>query len=163
MKLIDIRYITGLFMCLMFSATVFAQGEEFEVSGTVQDAKGIPVEGVSVLVQEKTQGIFTDKAGKFAVTTKGNDRLVFKKAGFNTIYMAAYDVKPEKSIVLQRSLIDAGDDDLVYIPFGTRTKRELTATISTATETDLPQLPLSTLNNALTGRLPGLYIQQTGN
>ncbi|RZK69654.1 MAG: hypothetical protein EOO92_21795, partial [Pedobacter sp.] len=27
---------------------------------------------------------------------------------------------------------------------------------------ELPQLPLSTLNNALTGRLSGLYIQQTG-
>ncbi len=163
MKLIDIRYITSLLMCLLFTITVFAQTDEFEVTGIVQDTKGIPVEGVVVLVQEKTKGVFTDKEGKFSVSTLGNDRLVFKKAGFNTIYVAAFEIKPERPIVIQKSLIDAGDNDVVYIPFGIRKKRELTATISTVDDTDLPQLPLSTLNNALTGRLSGLYIQQTGN
>ncbi|MFD1630009.1 SusC/RagA family TonB-linked outer membrane protein [Pseudopedobacter beijingensis] len=163
MKLINIRYIISLLLCLLSSAGVIAQSEDIMVNGIVKNSTGQPVEGVSVLVQEKTQGIFTDKEGKFNITCSGNDRLVLKKAGFNTVYIAAYEIKPEKPIILNESLIEAGDDDNVYIPFGLRKKREVTATISTVTDADLPQLPLSTLNNALTGRLSGLHIQQTGN
>lgn len=163
MKLINIRYITSLMLCLLSVGRTMAQPEETRVSGIVVNTTGKPVEGVSVLVQEKTQGVFTDKEGRFTVSCSGNDRVVLKKAGFNTSYLAAFEIKPENPVVLKESLIEAGDDDNVFIPFGLRKRREVTATISTVTDKDLPQLPLSTLNNALTGRLSGLHIQQTGN
>ena len=163
MKVINIRYITSLILCLLFTGRVVAQSDDIEISGIVKNNTGQPIEGVMVLVQEKTSGVFTDKDGKFRVETSGNDRLVFKKDGFNTAYVAAYEVKEDVPLILHTSLIDAGDDDNVYIPFGVRKKREVTATINTVTDADLPQLPLSTLNNALAGRLSGLHIQQTGN
>src|SRR5690606_41682403 len=93
MKLINIRYIISLLLCLLSSAGVIAQSEDIEVNGIVKNSVGQPVEGATVLIQEKTQGIFTDKEGKFNITCSGNDRLVLKKAGFNTVYIAAYEIK----------------------------------------------------------------------
>jgi TonB-linked SusC/RagA family outer membrane protein len=161
MKVINIRYITSLILCLLLTARVIAQSDGVEIKGTVKSTAGQPLEGVMVMVQEKTSGILTDKDGNFNVETSGNDRLVFKKAGFNTVSVAAYEINEGSPVLLKASLIGAGDSNDVYIPFGIRKKREVTATINTVT--DLPQLPLSTLNNALTGRLSGLHIQQTGN
>ncbi|RZL44617.1 MAG: SusC/RagA family TonB-linked outer membrane protein, partial [Pedobacter sp.] len=66
------------------------------------------------------------------------------------------------AVTLTKSLIDAGDDDVVYIPFGVRKKREVTATISTISALDLPQIPSSSLTNVFTGRLPGLSIYPSG-
>ncbi|TZF83278.1 TonB-dependent receptor [Pedobacter sp. BS3] len=163
MKLIAIRYITSFMLCLLLTAHVSAQSGDVTISGNVTDAAGKPLGNVDVQVQEKTQGLLTDNEGKFSITCSGNDMLVFKKSGYNTVYKAAFEVKTANSVVLPKSLTEAGDNDNVYIPFGVRKKREVTATISTITADELPQLPVSTLNNALTGRLPGLLIQQTGN
>lgn len=163
MKFINNRYIIGMMLCLLSFTKAIAQSEEVEITGVVKNSTGNPVDQVEVLVQEKTTGVFTDAAGLFKIQSAGNARLIFKKKGFNTVYMPAYEVSLKHPILLKESLIDAGDNDHVFIPFGERKRREVTATVNTATEADLPQLPLSTLNNALTGRIAGLHIQQTGN
>lgn len=61
------------------------------------------------------------------------------------------------------ALTDAGEEDDVIIPFGVRKKREITSSISSYKTSNLPQVPLSNLINSLSGRIPGLYIQQTDN
>src|SRR5690606_9981420 len=137
------------------------QSDDIEINGVVKNTKGTPLAQVEVLVQEKTIGVFTDAEGSFKISSSGNSRLVFKKKGFNTMYVPAYEINGSSPIILTESLIDAGDDDNVFIPFGVRKRREVTATVNTVTDANLPQLPLSTLNNALTGRLSGLHIQQT--
>lgn len=157
------RYIILSLFGTAFSQLAWAQTEQLEVKGKIVDQSGQPISGAIVLVQEKTSGVTTGNDGIFSLSASNNDRLVFKKDGYNTQYKAAYEVKDNEPIALVRALIDAGDDDNVYIPFGVRKKREVTATITTVAEKDLPQMPLSTLNNVLTGRLAGLHIQQTGN
>lgn len=163
MKFINNRYIIGIMLSLFVLTKALAQSEDIEIKGVVKNTGGNPLAQVEVLVQEKTAGVFTDEAGVFTIKSSGSSRLVFRKKGFNTVYIPAYEIKSGTAVILRESLIDAGDDDNVFIPFGIRKRREVTATVNTVTEADLPQLPLSTLNNALTGRLAGLHIQQTGN
>jgi TonB-dependent SusC/RagA subfamily outer membrane receptor len=87
--------------------------------------------------------------------------LVFQMVGYNTVTKTAYEAG-NTTVVLMQSLIDAGDNDDVYIPFGVRKKRQVSASVSTINADILPQLPSSTLNNVLAGRLAGLCIQQQG-
>jgi len=157
------RYILLSLIGIGLSQLAWAQTEQLNIKGRITDQNGEPIIGATILVQEKTSGVTTDNNGRFSIETSSNDRLVFKMEGYNTQYKAALDIKENEAIVLIKSLIDAGDNDDVYIPSGVRKKREVTATITTVNNSELPQLPLSTLNNVLTGRLSGLHIQQTGN
>jgi TonB-dependent starch-binding outer membrane protein SusC len=153
--------ITAFLMVLGFFSRAQVPGVPVTAVGKVVDSKNIPVEGVAVFIQEKTSGAVSGSDGLFSVKCTSNDILVFKKKGFNTIQKPATDLIGA-DVVMVASLIDAGDEDVVSIPFGFRKKRSLSASISSVKGTELPQLPLSTLNNVLSGRIPGLYVKQTG-
>lgn len=141
----------------------YAQDSESKItiSGTVKNSKGQGIEGVSILIQERAGNDVTGNDGKFSISVSGNDVIYFKKEGFNLVQRSALELD-NAVITLVESLIDAGDEDDVYIPFGIRKKRNVSASISTIKGSELPQLPLSTLTNSLSGRLSGLYIKQSG-
>jgi TonB-linked SusC/RagA family outer membrane protein len=157
------KYLLLSTLSLVTSFCALAQTEQITATGKVVDQAGAPIAGVAVIVQEKTSGVSSNAEGKFSIQVNTNDRIVLKMNGYNTAYIPAYEVSETKPVVLIKSLIEAGDDDNVYIPSGIRKRREVTATIATVNTQELPQIPLSTLNNVLTGRLSGLHIQQTGN
>jgi TonB-dependent starch-binding outer membrane protein SusC len=148
-------------MALAFHSYAQQPGATITAIGTIVDNTQKPVEGVQIFIQEKTTGFSTGADGKFSVECTSNDILIFKKEGFLTIQKPATIFLGE-NVVMTQTLIDAGDNDNVFIPFAVRKKREVSASISTIKGSALPQLPLSTLNNVLSGRLPGLYIKQTG-
>lgn len=151
-------------MMLLFGiANAMAQqpNQTVTVSGKVVDQKNNPVAGVSIFIQEKKSGVSTAADGSFSLEASSNDLIIFQMEGYLTFSKSASEVN-KATLTLVPSLVEAGDNDNVYIPFGVRKKRQVSATVNTVNVSELPQLPLSTLNNALTGRLAGLYIQQTG-
>jgi len=158
-----IKYILVL-LCLttcLFKGWAQNPDQVITITGKVTDQNSKPLAGVSVLIQEKTKGISTAADGSYTLDASGNDMIIFSMPGFLKLSKSAQELD-QVTIKLSPALIDAGDDDNVFIPFGVRKKREVTATISAVKGSDLPQIPSSTLNNALAGRLAGLYIQQTG-
>jgi TonB-linked SusC/RagA family outer membrane protein len=148
---------------VLIAVNSYAQDPESKmtISGTVKNSKGTAIEGVSILIQERLRGDVTSKDGKFSLSVTGNDVIYFKKEGFNIVKIPALELD-NAVITMIESLIDAGDNDDVFIPFGIRKKRNVSASISTIKGSELPQIPLSTLTNSLSGRLAGLYIKQTG-
>jgi len=157
-----IKYIIALLCSLFMAGTVYAQklDEPVTISGRVLTINKQPLAGVSVFKQESTQAVQTGADGSFSFKGLPTDQIVFQYTGYITLTKTASDVT-NLTITMQASLIDASDGDDVYIPFGVRKKRQLTGTISSIKGSQLPQLPSSTLNNVLVGRLAGLYIQQT--
>lgn len=148
---------------LLASICGYAQNsnEIISISGTVKDSKDMAIEGVNILVQERSTANITSKDGKFSLSVGSNDVIYFKKKGYNLVTKSAIELN-NSTVILTESLIDAGDDDNVFIPFGVRKKRTVTASISTIKAEQLPQIPISSLTNSLSGRLAGLYIKQTG-
>ncbi len=159
MNFIKLTYILCL---ILFFNTVMAQtpGQQITVSGKITDKNNAAVSGVTILVQEKTKGIVTSADGRFSFEASTNDMIVFQKTGYLSFSKSASELN-NVTLKMTQALIDAGDNDKVYIPFGVRNRREVTATIASVNGGDLPQIPSSTLNNVLAGRLAGLYIQQT--
>ncbi|MFT3823885.1 MAG: TonB-dependent receptor [Chitinophagaceae bacterium] len=157
------KYNCLLWLLLLITAVGRAQtpNAALTASGKVLDQHKNPLAGVEILIQEKTSGIATGTDGSFSFDCNTNDVIIFKKKGYNTLQKPATELTGG-AIAMQLSLVDGGDDDNVYIPFGTRKKRAVSASISSVKSAALPQIPLSTLNNALAGRIPGLYVQQTG-
>lgn len=150
-----------LFACFLMQAGAQTPDGDVTISGTVLDNAGKPLQGVHVSVQEKTGDVATNEQGKYMIECRANDVLIFTKDGYNTVRKAALDLE-NTSINMVRSLVDAGDEDDVQIPFGSRKRREVSASLSSIKGTELPQLPLSSLNNILAGRLAGLHVKQSG-
>lgn len=144
---------------------VYAQkpDQALSVTGTVIDQNGQPLPGVNIFIQESKSatGVNSDANGTFTLECSTSDVLVFQIAGYLTATHPAVEVNHSR-VILTKGLIDAGDDDNVYIPFGERKKRQVSATVSTIKADDLPQIPSSSLNNVFTGRLPGLLILPNG-
>lgn len=161
MRTLTISLCVAFFMWPVAFCLAQKPGIDLTATGKVVDNTSKPIEGVTILIQEKTSGNTTASDGSFSLKCTSNDIIIFKKEGYNTVQKTATDLTGN-DIIMVLSLIEAGDGDDVYIPFGKRKKRAVSASISTIKGTELPQLPLSTLNNVLSGRLPGLYIKQTG-
>ncbi|GAA4205289.1 TonB-dependent receptor [Pedobacter jeongneungensis] len=137
--------------------------ESLTITGKVVDQDKKPLPGVAISIQEdKTnKAVSTGTDGTFSIDASSSDVLVFNFVGYGTILKPAAEVS-KGDVVLTKSLVDAGDDDLVYIPFGVRKRREVTATISTIKAENLPQIPSSSLTNVFTGRLAGLAVYPSG-
>jgi iron complex outermembrane receptor protein len=67
---------------VMFSFSVMAQ---YKVSGTVKDANGDPISGVSVVVKGTNKGTTTDFDGKYALVVNKEDVLEFSSVGYETV------------------------------------------------------------------------------
>ncbi|RYE37084.1 MAG: TonB-dependent receptor [Sphingobacteriaceae bacterium] len=158
-------FLCVLFFCLKISEGFSQQApdEQITVTGKVVDESKKPLSGVNIYIQESktSQGVNTAADGSFTLKCSSSDVFVFQFNGFLTQTKSATETN-NVTIVLVKALIDAGDDDNVYIPFGVRKRRQLSATISTIKADDLPQIPSSSLNNVFTGRLPGLLITPNG-
>jgi TonB-linked SusC/RagA family outer membrane protein len=165
MKFIKSKYIICLLFMMAGMLNVYGQkpDEKITVSGKVVDQYKKPLPGVAISIQEdKTnKAVSTGTHGTFSIDVTSSDVLVFKFVGYGTILKPAAEVG-KSDVVLIKSLVDAGDDDLVYIPFGVRKRREVTATISTIRAENLPQIPSSSLTNVFTGRLAGLAVYPSG-
>ncbi|WP_153042198.1 SusC/RagA family TonB-linked outer membrane protein [Rufibacter roseus] len=151
-------------VCLLVATVGYAQKQPdapITASGQVVDQNGNPVEGVVISALENTLEVTTGPDGRFELECTTNDVVIFRKDGYNTLRRPAIDLE-DASVALVPTLIEAGDEDNIEIPFGTRKKRAVSASVSSVSASDLPQLPLSTLTNVLAGRIPGLYIQQLG-
>ncbi|MEO6917200.1 MAG: SusC/RagA family TonB-linked outer membrane protein, partial [Chitinophagaceae bacterium] len=131
-------------------------------SGTVSDQNKNPLGGVTLGIQETNTVVTTDASGKFTIKALTKDVLVVKKENYLTMQIVL-DALANLNIRMKAAITDAGEEDDVVIPFGVRKKREINSSMSFFKTADLPQLLLSNLYNAMQGRIPGLYIQQTDN
>ena len=73
--------LVSIFLCFV-SITMYSQTNE--VKGTVSDRGGNPLPGVSIVVQNTTNGVTTDFDGNFTITIQSGETLIFSYLGFMT-------------------------------------------------------------------------------
>jgi TonB-linked SusC/RagA family outer membrane protein len=129
------------------------------ITGTVTDAKGKPLEGVSVLVKGTTTGVYTDKDGKYTLSNvPDNATLVFSFVGMKTQEFLN-DGKTTFNVTMSEALVAM--DAVVVVGYGTQKKGNLTGSIASIKSEKLTIAPVSNTSNALAGQLPGLVAVQS--
>ncbi len=142
-----------LVFCL-FSFSMFAQNHT--VRGTVKDASGEPLIGVTVQVQGTSSGTVTDLNGKFELeNVPANAVLDFSYVG----------MQPQSVAVNGRSTIDitmredvAALDEIVVVGYGTQTRREITGSVANVSEKDFNKGLTKDAADLLQGKVAGLVI-----
>lgn len=148
-----------LFLLGLFSfGLVQAQGE-ITVSGTVQDDSG-PLPGVNVVLLDNSKGTSTDFDGNF--TLSGIDpqsTIVFSYVGFKTVEIP---VNNRTTISVTLELDSQSLEEIVVVGYGTQSRSEVTGAIATIDAEEISSLPVTTADQALQGRAPGVNVINSG-
>jgi len=137
---------------------VFAQ--QRVVTGTVKDQYG-PL--ARATVSEKLQpanAVAADEHGKFRIVLKGSSNtlvvtyLNYQRQEVNLKKETGQDIQ----IVLQQST--QGMDEAVVVGFGKKKRITNTGAVSSINADEIRDVPTSSVQNALAGKLPGFFSQQ---
>ena len=142
---------------LMFMVTsVSAQ----TVKGVVTDNTGEPIIGASVMeVGVAGNGGVTDIDGNFTVNLKGKS----KKLKISYIGMKAKEVSVAGKETIDVKLEDDNTtlNDVVVIGYGTVRKKDLTGSVSSISDKQIANIPVSNVSEAMTGKMAGVNITTT--
>ena len=112
------------------------------VTGTVLDPTGEPVIGANVVIQGTTEGTITDLDGKFSLEVPEDGILQISYIGFNTQNVA---VKGKNSFSVKLSEDSEMLDEVVVVGYGSSTKRDLIASVSTVKTEQMSNLPVTNI------------------
>ncbi|MGN6264085.1 MAG: TonB-dependent receptor [Ginsengibacter sp.] len=123
------------------------------ISGTVKDAQGHPLAGVSILVKGTTKGTSTHADGSFSIDANPGDVLEFSIVGYKNKNVTVGQ-SAEITVVMEIEAVVGSE--VVVVGYGTQKKATLTGSVSEVKGKDLVKSPQPNLSNSLTGRFSGL-------
>ncbi len=145
-------------LCLL-SGQAMAQG--LTLSGVVTDqSTGEPLPAVNIFVPTLNRGAVTDVDGNYSlVLPAGTHELVISSVGYK---------RTRQNVTLSRNMTlniemepdVVGLDQVVVVGFGEVSRRDVTGSISSVTTDDIAYQPVNTVENAIQGKIAGVFIQQ---
>ncbi len=138
---------------LLCSTVMLAQNK---VSGTVLDATGEPLIGVSVLEAGTNNGVVTDYDGNFALTVKQGAKLTFSYVGYTPKTLTAVN---SMKVTLEED--NKVLNEVVVVGYGTMRRKDVTSSITTVKAEDLNRGVFTDPGQMLQGKVPGLVISST--
>ena len=140
---------------LIVIAARSARIESVHVQGTVMDASGKPLVGVTIQVKGAKVGTVTDVQGNFSLDVPEGAALLVSYVGYDSKEVAVNDQTTLK-ITLQPS--NAGLNEIVVVGYGTQKKSVVTGAITSINASELEDMPVSRIEQSLQGRTSGLTI-----
>lgn len=144
---------TLFLLFLLCSMLTFAQA--VKVEGTVKDATGNSIPGVTIMVKGTKKGAATNELGRFSVSAEKTDILVFSFTGFTTKEEA---VGPRTTIDVTLLENVSTLNDVVVVGYGTQKKRDITGAISSITAKTIEEKQPISIFDALQGAAPGVRV-----
>jgi TonB-linked SusC/RagA family outer membrane protein len=151
----------SLLLALFFWATVpLAIAQSAPISGTILDATGFGLPGVTVLEKGTNNGTVTDIDGKYTITVSSPQAtLTFSFVGYE-----AQEILVGNQTTIDLTLQEAigSLDEVLVIGYGTQKERDLTSSISTLKTEDITKTPSPNAMQSLQGRVAGVQIVSNG-
>ena len=144
-----------LTLALLLMVTTVAWAQQ-RIGGTVRDAKGEALIGVSVKEAGTSNGTTTNMNGQFTLDVRQGANLEFSYIGYNPQTLRAQN---GMTVTLQEDnqLID----EVVVVGYGTMRRKDVTSSITTVKAEDLNRGVFTDPGQMLQGKVPGLVISST--
>lgn len=147
-----------LLICSFCIVHFSGYAQSITITGQVTDQQtGNSVPGVSVSVKGQTIGTSTNSNGMFSITAPAKGTLVISSVGYGTIEIPINNRTVINSAI---STDNTALNEVVVIGYGKEKKVNVIGSIATVSSKEITSAPVSSLSNALAGRLPGAVIQQ---
>ncbi len=143
-----------LLLACFFSNQLFAQNRQ--VKGKVTDEVGVPLQGVNVQLKGTSTVTQTNALGDFTiqVPVNGKPELTLSYTGYTSVTLAAGS--SELSIKMEKSV--SALDDVVVVGYTSVKRKDLTGATSSMPGRDIEKIPVSSVAEAMTGRLAGVQV-----
>ncbi len=146
-----------LFILIFGFISFFSFAQEYDIEGVVyEEATGMPMPGVNVVLSDNANGTSTDFDGKFSLSgiTKGSE-IVFSYIGFKQ-----KTVKVENGETLTIYLQEDTNalEEVVVIGYGAQKKKEVTGAVATVDASTLEEFKPVKVEQALQGTVSGVNV-----
>lgn len=157
MKNVNNKLVISFLLMLLSCTSILAQ--DIKISGRVTDDTGLEVIGANIRIKGNANvGTITDIDGKYTITARKNDVLVFSYIG-----MASQEISVKGRTVIDVHLRQDNKllDEVVVIGYGTSKRSDLTGSVVSIKSDDIMQTPTSDVTQALAGRVAGVQVLQS--
>lgn len=132
--------------------------QQREITGNVVDTLNAPLSGVTVSVKGTNRATTSDAQGNFRIAAPPQaTALVFTMVGYQPIERA---IASGSVVNVTMYSLTAGIDEVVVVGYGTTTKQDLTAAVSTIKPEALSERTMVSLADAMRGKAAGVQIMQ---
>lgn len=128
-----------------------------QITGTVTDASGIELIGVTVAVKGSPAGTTTGVDGSFRMVAPSDATLVFSYIGYTTQEIALAGRTAIKVVLVEDSKLL---EQVVVVGYGTQKKKDLTTAVVVVDEKDIRSRPMVSAAEALQGKAAGVQVVQ---
>ncbi|HTD92910.1 MAG TPA: TonB-dependent receptor plug domain-containing protein, partial [Chitinophagaceae bacterium] len=137
----------------LIGPALFAQSRKVE--GSVTDTRGVPLEGISVVVKGSRTGVTTDAKGHYSLTADLGSMLTFSSASY-----LSRDENVDSRTTINVSLAEnpLSLESVVVVGYGTQKKVNLSGAVAQVSGKDLANKPVANVTGALQGVLPGVTV-----
>jgi len=164
---LTVLIILSLLISISAESTAYPKGNSVteqpqvkEVTGTVKDNQGLPLQGVSVVVKGTTTGTITGSDGLFRLTVPSDAKtLVFSFIGTKGQEIEIGNQATFNVVLLEESYLVG---EAVVVGYGKTAKRDLTGAVSVVEQKDLNKGVYSSPAQLLQGKVPGLLVTRSG-
>jgi len=137
------------------SLHLFAQGRK--VTGKITSARdNQPLPGVTVQLKGTNTATTSDEGGNFSINVTSDESvLVFSFTGMQNVEQR---VGSGNSLTIQLQASASALGEVVVVGYGTTRKKDLTGAVGAVKAQQLQERPAASLNQALSGRIPGVLV-----
>ncbi len=128
------------------------------VSGTVRDASGQPLPGVTVRVKGTSKGASTGVNGEFTINAATGGTLVFSMIGFQAQERPVTKAESGIKIMLRDDVSTL--DEVVVVGYGTRKRTSVVSAVDQVSSSAFEGRPSVNATQALQGMSPSISVQQ---
>lgn len=159
-KLLKARYLCSILLLLCTFSFYGSYAQTGAIKGTVKDATGSPLPGVTVQVVGTGNSTATTMDGTFSIKAAKGAVLRFSFIGYQTVEKTVGD---EESLNVTLAETSKAMSEVVVVGYGTTTKGQLTSSISTVKPDKYNQGVTTSPADLLEGKVAGLNITSDGN
>lgn len=149
--------ITLLTAVILLSAKCLFAQERVIVTGKVTTLDGEPIAGALVLVKGTVNGSMTDVSGKYSITAASENVLIYSQMGYIDREVTV-GTSRNIDITLEEDIVALEEARVVEIGYGGQARKDLTGTVSIVKMDDVIKAPVVNFDQALQGRMPGVYV-----
>ncbi|MBN1927176.1 MAG: TonB-dependent receptor [Prolixibacteraceae bacterium] len=131
------------------------QGNQ-KIIGLVTDKNGIPLPGVTIVVEGTTNGTITDVDGRFTLMNVGEQDVIMASFIGMVTQMIPLNGRTNLSVVMAESTVDV--QEVVVVGYGTIKKKDFTGAVSSVDNEDLVAVGTSSAMAAMQGQVAGVNI-----
>ena len=131
---------------LMFSQNI--------VNGSVSDAEGNPLPGVSIVEKGTSNGTVSDFDGNFQLNAGDSATLIFSYIGYLTQELG---MSASMNVIMQEDVSKL--EEVVVVGYGTQKKKTLTGAVASISGEDIALRPAPNTSQLLMGQAAGLSVR----